>query len=119
MEVFENKGLISSISNTRFDLHSIYGDSFVFFNFKNLDLLLTVSISKAKSKLLIVSTRFWSIISSATVSRKVDVVIPALVADWIPTSAKFFNPLVCNSLLTGFIKSSKVIELFTLYDKFW
>mgnify|MGYP003313175726 CR=1 FL=1 len=58
VEVLENKGLISSISNTRFDLHSIYGDNFVFFNFKNLDLPSTVSISLAKSKLLIVSTRF-------------------------------------------------------------
>ena len=82
-------------------------------------MLLTVSISKAKSKLLIVSTRFWSIISSATVSRKVDVVIPALVEDWIPTSAKFFKPLVCKSRFTGFIKSSNVIELLTVYDKFW
>ena len=58
VDVFENKGLISSISKTRLVLHSIYGDNFVFFNFKNLDLLLIVSISKAKSKLLIVSTRF-------------------------------------------------------------
>ena len=114
VEVLENKGLISSISNTRFDLHSIYGDNFVFCSFKNLDLLFDTSTSIPKSKLLIVSTRFWSIISSATVSRNVVVVTPALVEDWIPTSAKFFKPLVCKILFTGFIKSSKVIELLTV-----
>ena len=102
-DVFENNELISSISKTLFVLHSIYGDNFVFCNFKNLDLLLTVSISNAKSKLLIVSTRFWSIKSSAKVSRKVDVVTPALVEEVIPTSAKFFNPLVWRRRLTGFI----------------
>ena len=112
--VLENRPLISSISKTRFVLHSRYGDSFVFFNFKNLDLPVTVSISNAKSKLFIVSTRFWSIKSKARVSKKLDVVIPALVTDDIPTSAKFFNPLVWSSLLTGFIKSSYVIELLTL-----
>ena len=37
---------ISSISKTRFVLHSIYGDNFVFFNFKNLDLLLNESNQK-------------------------------------------------------------------------
>ena len=58
VEVLENNELISSISSTRFVLHSIYGDNLVFFNFKNFDLLLTVSTSIAKSKLLIVSTRF-------------------------------------------------------------
>ena len=119
VDVFENRGLISSISKTRLVLHSIYGDNFVFFNFKNLDLLLIVSISKAKSKLLIVSTRFWSIISRANVSRKVVVVTPALVTDDIPTSAKFFKPLVWSNLFTGLIKSSYNIELLTEYDKFW
>ena len=112
-EVFENRELISSISKTRLVLHSMYGDNFVFFNFKNLDLLLIVSISNPKSKLFIVSTRFWSIISSAKVSRKVVVVTPALVTDETPTSAKFFKPLVWSNLFTGFIKSSYVIELFT------
>ena len=106
VEVLENNELISSISITRFVLHSIYGDNFVFFNFINLDLLFATSTSIPKSKLLIVSTRFWSIISSAKVSRNVVVVIPALVEDCIPTSAKFFNPVVCNNLLTGLIKSS-------------
>ena len=57
--------------------------------------------------------------SSAKVSRNVVVVTPALVVDVTPTSAKFFNPLVCNSLLTGFIKSSNVFELLIEYDKFW
>ena len=113
-DVFENNELISSISKTLFVLHSIYGDNFVFCNFKNLDLLLTVSISKAKSKLLIVSTRFWSIKSSAKVSRKVDVVTPALVEEVIPTSAKFFNPLVWRRRLTGFIRSSYKTELLTV-----
>ena len=56
--VFVNNTLISSISRTLFVLHSMYGDNFVFFNFRNLDLPSIVSISKAKSKLLIVSTRF-------------------------------------------------------------
>ena len=112
--VLENRPLISSISKTRFVLHSRYGDSLVFFNFKNLDLPVTVSISNAKSKLFIVSTLFWSIKSKAKVSKKLDVVIPALVTDDIPTSAKFFNPLVWSNLLTGLIKSSYVIELLTL-----
>ena len=105
---------MSSISKTRFVLHSRYGESFVFFNFKNFDLPVTVSISKAKSKLLIVSTRFWSIKSKAKVSKKLDVVTPALVVDVIPTSAKFFNPLVWSNLFTGFTKSSYVTELLTL-----
>ena len=112
--VLENRPLISSISKTRFVLHSRYGDNLVFFNFKNLDLPVTVSISNAKSKLFIVSTLFWSIKSKAKVSKKLDVVIPALVTDDIPTSAKFFNPLVWSNLLTGLIKSSYVIELLTL-----
>ena len=114
VEVLENNELISSISKTLFVLHSMYGDNFVFCNFINLDLLLTTSTSIAKSKLLIVSTRFWSIISSATVSRNVVVVTPALVADTMPTSAKFFNPLVCKRRFTGFTKSSYVIELLTV-----
>ena len=66
----------------------------------------TVSISLAKSKLLIVSTRFWSIKSNARVSVKLDVVTPAFVTDVMPTSAKFFSPVVWSNLLTGFIKSS-------------
>ena len=106
VEVFENKGLISSISKTRLVLHSIYGDNFVFCNLRNLDLLFTTSTSTAKSKLFIVSTLFWSIISNAKVSRKVVVVTPALVAEVIPTSAKFFRPLVWRRRFTGFIKSS-------------
>ena len=56
--VFVNNTLMSSISRTLFVLHSMYGDNFVFFNLRNLDLPLIVSISNAKSKLLIVSTRF-------------------------------------------------------------
>ena len=95
-----------SISRTLLVLHSIYGDNFVFFNFKNLDFPSTVSISLAKSKLLIISTRFWSIKSNASVSVKLDVVTPALVTDVIPTSAKFFSPVVWSNLLTGFTKSS-------------
>ena len=104
--VFVNNTLMSSISRTLFVLHSMYGDNFVFFNLRNLDLPLIVSISNAKSKLLIVSTRFWSINSCARTSVKVEVVTPAFVDDVIPTSAKFFNPVVCNNLLTGFIRSS-------------
>ena len=80
---------ISSISRTRFVLHSIYGDSFVFFNLRNFDFPSTVSISKAKSKLLIVSTLFCSIKSNARISAKLEVVIPTLVVDVIPTSANF------------------------------
>ena len=106
LAVFENKPLILSISRTLLVLHSIYGDNFVFFNFKNLDLPFTVSISLAKSKLLIVSTRFWSIKSSARTSVKLDVVTPAFVEDVIPTSAKFLSPVVWSNLLTGFTKSS-------------
>ena len=77
---------ISSISKTRFVLHSIYGDNFVFFNLRNFDFPLTVSISKAKSKLLIVSTLFCSIKSNARISAKLEVVIPTLVVDVIPVS---------------------------------
>ena len=104
--VLENNLLISSISNTLFVLHSIYGDSFVFLNLRNFDLPSTVSISKAKSKLLIVSTRFSSMKSKARTSVKLDVVIPALVVDVNPTSAKFLRPEVWSNLFTGLIKSS-------------
>jgi len=104
--VLENNLLISSISNTLFVLHSIYGDNFVFLNLRNFDLPSTVSISNAKSKLLIVSTLFSSIKSKASTSVKLDVVIPALVVDVSPTSAKFLRPEVWSSLFTGLIKSS-------------
>ena len=117
--VLENSLLISSISKTLFVLHSIYGDNFVFLKAKYFDLPLTVSTSMAKSKLLIVSTLFWSIKSNARVSAKLEVVIPALALDDIPTSAKFFNPLVWSILFTEVTRVSYGTELFTLYDKFW
>ena len=41
------------------------------------------------------------------------------VAVVIPVSEKFFNPVVCKSLFTGFIKSSYTIGLLTVYDRFW
>ena len=112
--VLENNLLISSISKTLFVLHSIYGDNFVFFNLRNFDLPPKVSTSRAKSKLLIVSTLFWSIKSSARTSVKLDVVTPALVVDVMPTSAKFLRPEVWSNLFTGLIKSSYVIGLLTL-----
>ena len=106
LAVFENRPLMSSISRTLLVLHSMYGDNFVFFNLRNFDLPSKVSISIAKSKLLIVSTLFWSIKSRARTSVKADVVIPTFVIEVIPTSAKFFNPVVWSNLLTGFTKSS-------------
>jgi len=112
--VFENNLLMSSISRTLLVLHSIYGDNCVFFNLRNFDLPSKVSTSIAKSKLLIVSTLFSSIKSSARTSVEESVLTPTFVVDVIPTSAKFFNPVVWSNLLTGFIKSSYVIELFTL-----
>ena len=40
------------------------------------------------------------------------------VAVVIPVSEKFFNPVVCKSLFTGFTKSSHTIGLLTVYDRF-
>ena len=45
--------------------------------------------------------------------------IPDLAVEVIPVSAKFFNPLVWTSLLTGSIISSNVCGLWIVYDKFW
>ena len=44
---------------------------------------------------------------------------PTAEVDLIPTSAKFFNPLVWSKEVTGLLNSSKVLELCTEYDKFW
>ena len=84
-----------------------------------LDLLPTTSVSRTKSRILTVST-LSSFIKSRTISAEVVAVErPAWVVDVIPVSAKFFSPLVWIRRFTGFINSSYVIGLWTLYDKFW
>ena len=70
------------------------------------------SKSIPKSKLLTVSTLFSPIISiRATLPESSGVLAIILVVVVIPVSAKFFNPVVCKSLFTGFDKSSYSIGL--------
>ena len=111
----ENSLLISSILRTLFVLHWTKFASLVFTNWINLDLdpLSIVSISLARSKLCIAST-LCSVITSAETIVTFDGLTPIEAVDDIPASAKFFNPLVCNNLLTGSTISLNVLGLCTV-----
>ena len=107
----ENSELISSIFKTLLVLHLTNFASLVFFNWTNFDDVVVnpkiVSISLARSKLLIAST-LWSVIISAETIVALDTPIPACVVDVIPVSAKFLSPLVWSNLFTGSIISLNV-----------
>ena len=67
-------------------------------------------MSRARSKLWIASTLCSVIISAETIVT-FDGLTPIDAVDDIPASAKFFNPLVCNNLLTGSTISLNVLGL--------
>ena len=92
----------------------------MFLNLINLDFVLfsSVSVSIAKSMLLIVSTLF-SVIKSLDNTKAETDDIPEAAVDVISVSEKFFNPVVWTSLLTGSTISVYAIGLWTVYDRFW
>ena len=92
----------------------------MFLNLINLDFVLfsSVSVSIAKSMLLIVSTLF-SVIKSLDNTKAETDDIPEAAVDVIPVSEKFFNPVVWTNLLTGSTISVYAIGLWTVYDRFW
>ena len=73
-------------------------------------LLAAVSVSTARSKLLIVSTLLSVIRSLANIITDA-VEIPDLAVEVIPVSAKFLRPLVWSNLFTGSTRLSNVTGL--------
>ena len=96
-------------------MHWIKSDSLILFNFTNFDWFPETLTSLARSKFLIVSTLSSLIKSNVLVTETADDPIESLDPEVIPVSAKFFNPAVCNKLLTGDLKSSNSIGLIIVY----
>ena len=119
--VLENLLLISSCTNTLLVLHLVKSVNTLFDNSTNLELLVLVSKSREKSKLLIASTLCLSskpntLLTSRTIKSFVIAVIPTPTVTLlsIEVSEKFFNPAGWTRRFTGFTNLSHSTELLTV-----
>ena len=107
-------------------MHLVKSVSVLFLSVRNLEPLILVSKSLAKSKLLIASTLCLSFNSRIFPTSRTTVWLdsrtsptPTCKLDTTEVSAKFFNPDGWTNLFTGLTNFSHSIELLTVYDKFW
>ena len=121
--LFVNCLLTSSITRTLFVLQITLSTKLLFLNSRNFDEFLFsinwTSASLAWANPKIVSTLDSSIISVNIRDFTVVTATPTFVRVAIPTSTKFFKPVVWTKRLITSIESWYWIGLLTEYDKFW